>query len=169
MSLDGYLAGPNDDLSFLEKLPDTGEDYGYHEFIADVDTVMMGRKTYAKLESMGVTVPHLGCVHYVFTRNEKNRSVLPDVRFTTEDPVEWVKIAKEQVGKSIYCDGGASLLLPLWEANLVDEWTISVIPVILGKGTRLFESASPLFSPLWIKPQSVHLFESGLIQMKYVR
>ncbi|HUW05943.1 MAG TPA: hypothetical protein VMW01_06765, partial [Williamwhitmania sp.] len=45
-SLDGYIAKPNDDLSFLSIVQKEGEDYGYAAFISTVDTVILGRKTY---------------------------------------------------------------------------------------------------------------------------
>lgn len=45
-SLDGYIAKPNDDLSFLSMVDRTGEDYGYDDFVKTVDTVIVGRKTY---------------------------------------------------------------------------------------------------------------------------
>lgn len=46
MSLDGYIAKPNDDLSFLKIVDKEGEDYGYEEFTDAVDTLIIGRKTY---------------------------------------------------------------------------------------------------------------------------
>lgn len=45
-SLDGYIAKPNDDLSFLKLVEKEGEDYGYAKFIATIDTIILGRKTY---------------------------------------------------------------------------------------------------------------------------
>jgi dihydrofolate reductase len=45
-SLDGYIAKPNDDLSFLDVAEKKDEDYGYVDFIKDIDTVIIGRKTY---------------------------------------------------------------------------------------------------------------------------
>ena len=45
-SLDGYIAKPNDDLSFLDVAAKEGEDYGYADFISKIDTVIIGRKTY---------------------------------------------------------------------------------------------------------------------------
>ncbi|HNF71422.1 MAG TPA: hypothetical protein PLP34_03350, partial [Chitinophagaceae bacterium] len=45
-SLDGYIAQPNDDLSFLSQVQKEGEDYGYNEFLQRIDTVIMGRRTY---------------------------------------------------------------------------------------------------------------------------
>ncbi len=46
MSLDGYIAGEGDDLSFLSIVQQDGEDYGYHAFVDTIDTVIIGRKTY---------------------------------------------------------------------------------------------------------------------------
>ncbi len=40
MSLDGYIAKPDDDISFLSKVEKEGEDYGYSEFIKTVDTII---------------------------------------------------------------------------------------------------------------------------------
>ena len=45
-SLDGYIAKPNDDLSFLKSVEKEGEDYGYAEFTSTIDTIILGRKTY---------------------------------------------------------------------------------------------------------------------------
>ncbi|MBD3275107.1 MAG: dihydrofolate reductase, partial [Candidatus Marinimicrobia bacterium] len=45
-SLDGYIAAPDDDLSFLDRVQKEGEDYGYADFVSSVDTVILGRKTY---------------------------------------------------------------------------------------------------------------------------
>lgn len=169
MSLDGYLAAPGDDLSFLDQLPQTGEDHGYQAFIQDIDTVVMGRKTYSKLLNMEVAVPHEGCKHYVFTRNSNLKSGIMEVEYITSDPVSWMIKEKEGTGKSIYCDGGASLLRSFWEADLVDEWIVSVIPVILGKGIRLFEQTEGDFAPKWLQPTSVKQYQSGLIQLNYLR
>tara|TARA_R110002049_G_scaffold9407_6_gene47952 strand:+ start:80 stop:316 length:237 start_codon:yes stop_codon:yes gene_type:complete len=45
-TLDGYIAKPNDDLSFLKLVEKEGEDYGYSEFTSNIDTIILGRKTY---------------------------------------------------------------------------------------------------------------------------
>lgn len=45
-SLDGYIAKPNDDLSFLKLVEKEGQDYGYAAFVANIDTILIGRKTY---------------------------------------------------------------------------------------------------------------------------
>ncbi|MGN6802318.1 MAG: dihydrofolate reductase family protein, partial [Ginsengibacter sp.] len=57
-SLDGYIAKPNDDLSFLKLVEKEGEDYGYAEFTKTIDTIILGRKTYDWV------VREIGSSHY---------------------------------------------------------------------------------------------------------
>ncbi len=65
-SLDGYIAQPNDDLSFLKLVEKEGEDYGYAEFVATVDTLIVGRKTY------DYVIKEIGAAHYDNGRNNLN-------------------------------------------------------------------------------------------------
>ncbi|HEY8397715.1 MAG TPA: hypothetical protein VIK80_07240 [Flavihumibacter sp.] len=58
MSLDGYIAGPNDSIDFLSVVEQEGEDYGYAEFQKEVDVLIWGRRTYDKFLSFGVDFPH---------------------------------------------------------------------------------------------------------------
>jgi dihydrofolate reductase len=74
-SLDGYIAATGDDLSFLSVVQKEGEDYGYHDFIKTVDTVILGRRTYDWVTSQ-VDFPHADKETYVITRP----SGLPSVK-----------------------------------------------------------------------------------------
>ncbi|MCW3121519.1 MAG: bifunctional deaminase-reductase domain protein [Flavipsychrobacter sp.] len=72
MSLDGYIAAPNDDISFLTAMEKKGEDYGYAEFIKTLDTVILGRRTYDKIAAIGFSYP--GSVKiYVITHTEAGK------------------------------------------------------------------------------------------------
>ncbi|MFT7346126.1 MAG: dihydrofolate reductase, partial [Cryomorphaceae bacterium] len=70
-SLDGFIAKPGDDLSFLDKVQVEGEDYGYHDFISSVDAVIVGRKTYDWVIGQGYEYPHKDKESYIITREEK--------------------------------------------------------------------------------------------------
>jgi dihydrofolate reductase len=70
-SLDGYIAKPNDDLSFLSVVQKEGEDYGYADFINTVDTVILGRKTYDWVMTQVQEFPHADKNAYVITRTER--------------------------------------------------------------------------------------------------
>lgn len=164
MSLDGYIAKPNDDLNFLKLVEKEGEDYGYAEFMAKIDTIIIGRRTY------DYVVKEIGASHYdngkrdvyVITRTERPK--LGRTIFYTGNITELVDRLKSESGKNIYCDGGAEVINELLKYNLIDEFIISVIPVLLGNGTRLFkdERAEQILEFIEAK-----IFETGLTQLHY--
>jgi dihydrofolate reductase len=165
-SLDGYIAQPNDDLSFLKLAEKEGEDYGYAKFVETIDTIILGRKTYDWV------LKEIGSSHYdngdrdvyVITRTERpgvGRTV-----FYTASLVELVQKLKSESGKNIYCDGGAEIINELLKSDLIDEFIISVIPVLLGNGTRFFNDNRPEQELEFVSSKS---FESGLVQLHYKR
>ena len=166
MSLDGYIAKPNDDLSFLKLVEKEGEDYGYAEFTKTIDTLIIGRRTY------DYVLKEIGLSHYdngkrdiyVITRTE--RPQVGRTIFYTGNITELVKQLKSEKGKNIYCDGGAEVINELLKHNLVDEFIISVIPVLLGNGTRLFKDGRPEQTLEFITAKT---FDTGLTQLHYKR
>lgn len=162
MSLDGYIAAENDDLSFLSAVEQEGEDYGYAEFINSIDTIILGRKTYDKVISMGHPYPMHGEKVYVITRSEKPS--VGSVEFYSGDLAKLVDLLKEQPGKNIFCDGGAEIVNLFLKAGLFDEITISIIPVLLGGGVRLFQDGGVEQK---LKLVSSKSFPKGLVQLHY--
>ena len=166
ISLDGYIAKPNNDLSFLKIVEKEGEDYGYAKFTSAIDTLIVGRKTY------DYVLKEIGSSHYdngerdiyVITRTPKpNKGI---VTFYTGDIAELVKKLKSENGKDIYCDGGAEVINELLKLDLIDEYIISIIPILLGNGTRLFNDGRPEQLLELISSKS---FETGLMQLHYKR
>lgn len=165
-SLDGYIAKPNDDLSFLKLVEKEGEDYGYSEFINTIDTLIIGRKTYDYvLKEIGPSHYNNGKRDvYVITRTERPQE--GKTIFYTGNITELVRQLKSQKGKNIYCDGGAEIINELLKHDLIDELIISVIPVLLGDGTRLFKDGSP---EQILELIEVKAFDTGLVQLHYKR
>lgn len=165
-SLDGYIAKPNDDLSFLKIVEKEGEDYGYAEFTTTIDTIILGRKTYDwVLKEIGPSHYDNGDRDvYVITRTKR-----PDsgrTTFYTGDLTELVQQLKAKNGKNIYCDGGAEIVTALLKHGLIDELIISVIPILVGDGTRLFKDGRPEQT---LELISTKQFEKGLVQLHYKR
>lgn len=165
-SLDGYIAKPNDDLSFLKLVEKDGEDYGYSEFTANIDTIILGRKTY------DFVLKEIGSSHYdngqrdvyVITRTERPK--IGRTTFYTGNLTELVKQLKSESGLNIYCDGGAEIINELLQHDLIDELIISIIPVLVGNGTRLFKDSRPEQELEFMSAKS---FDTGLIQLYYKR
>lgn len=165
-SLDGYIAKPNDDLSFLKLVDKEGEDYGYQEFMSDIDTIIMGRKTY------DYVLKAIGTSHYdngqrdVYVITGTARPAAGRTTFYTGNLTELVRRLKSDSGKNIYCDGGSEIINELLQHDLIDEFIISVIPVLVGNGTRLFKDNRP---EQQLELVSVKSFDTGLTQLRYKR
>lgn len=165
-SLDGFIAQPNDDLSFLKIVEQEGEDYGYADFTATIDTIILGRKTYDWVQR------EIGTSHYdngerdvyVITRTEKP-SVGRTTFYSGSLPNLIAKL-KSKSGMGIYCDGGAEIVTELLKHDLIDEFIISVIPILLGAGTRLFKDGRP---EQQLELVSTKQFDKGLVQLHYRR
>ena len=163
-SLDGYIAAPGDDLSFLSKVEKEGEDYGYGEFIAGVDTVIVGRRTYDWVMQNAPAFSHSDKETYIVTRTP--RESIGSMHFFTGDLGELVASLKAKPGKTIFCDGGAEVVDTLLQLDVIDEFVISIIPALIGGGTRLFKDGRPGADVQLIDVKS---FDTGLVQMHYKR
>ncbi len=166
MSLDGFLAGKDDDISWLNMVDREGEDYGYFEFTKDVDTYIVGRKSYDVVTKLcdGEFPPAKQFKTYVLTRQDLTNT--GDVTFYNGDPIELVKKIQQEEGGHIYCDGGAQVVKLFIEANLFDEYIVAIIPHLLGDGKRLFLGGTPSVNVVLKKSKQ---FESGLVQLHYER
>lgn len=164
MSLDGYIAKPNDDLSFLLIVQKEGEDYGYADFVSTVDTVILGRKTYDWVMKQVGEFPHADKNAYIITRT--SRPTIGKTTFYSGDLTELVRKLKGEKGKNVFCDGGAEIVNELLKNDLLDEIIISVIPILVGNGTRLFKDNRPEQK---LKLVNVKTFDTGLTQLHYKR
>lgn len=73
---------------------------------------------------------------------------------------------KSKKGKDIYCDGGAEVVNELLKNDLIDELTISIVPILVGNGTRLFKEGRP---EQLLEFVSAKTFDTGLVQLYYKR
>lgn len=161
-SLDGYISKPNDDLGFLSIVAQEGQDYGYADFLKTVDVVIVGRKTYDKVISMGFEFPYKDKVVYIITRTPQPNN--GSLNFYTGDLKLLVDKLKTENGGNILCDGGAEIVNALLKDNLIDEFIISIIPILVGNGIKLFKDGRPEQE---LELVSVKSFNKGLIQLNY--
>lgn len=162
MSIDGFIAGPVDDLGFLSLVEQAGEDYGYAEFLKTIDTIIIGRRTIEKVESMGYDYPSNESEVYVVTRSgmkdEGSR------HYYSGHPAELARALKVGKGKNIFCDGGSEIVNQLFQEGEVDELILSIIPVLLGDGIPLFKTGNPRQTMHLISSKS---FPKGLVQLHF--
>ena len=163
-SLDGYIAKTGDNLDFLSIVEKKGEDYGYAQFIATVDTVILGRKTYDWIMRHVPEFVHADKTTYVITRTAKPST--GSTHFYTGEMSELVAQLKSSEGKNIFIDGGAEVVHECLKHDLIDEMIISYIPILIGEGVRLFKDGRPEQRLELISSKS---FDTGLLQVHYRR
>lgn len=160
MSLDGYIATEDDSLDWLSGAGDPSEDYGFESFLADIDLVAMGRGTYDFIRE----VPELPYgnrqVHVFTTRSDTLRNGFTPIKLTSREAVRhW-----EDLGiKHVYVDGGVVVSSFLGE-GLVDDLTLTVVPILLGSGKPLFHRTGTTSA---LDLVDVRSFPSGMVQLRY--
>lgn len=162
VSVDGFIAKEDQDISWLSMVERPGEDYGYEAFVDTIDTVIMRRKAYDKVLSFGIDFPHKDKKCYVISRTRTGSD--ENVTFHNGNLKDLIEQLKNQEGKNIFIDGGAEVVRELKSQNLIDVYVISSIPILLGKGIRLFKETE-VESKLELVDSKA--FESGLVQATY--
>lgn len=158
MSLDGFIADPHDGYQWIvgdgHHELDTPDHWDYLAFLSTIDTVLLGRRCY-----------ELG-QHKDFALQKvivASSQALSDttVQFTN-DAIQTVKALKLEEGKDVFVFGGASLTQSLIKADVIDRYIIGIVPVLLGKGIRLFSESDMV---------KLHLFkqtcEEGIVILHY--
>ena len=150
-SLDGFIATPDGGIEWLRPFEGTGEDYGYGEFYASVEAVLLGRRTYEQSLRFPEW-PYAGKPYWVFSASTGNTPR---------------KVAMEMQTRGIrraWLAGGGKLAAAFRADGLISEHIISVIPVILGAGIPLFDGAGPFES---VRLISSRAYDSGIVQVRY--
>ncbi|WP_137597920.1 dihydrofolate reductase family protein [Paucilactobacillus kaifaensis] len=137
-SLDGYLATTNHDLQWLLDT-EGGESANSDRFFNQIDSTIMGRKTYdITKEMMNGELFFPDKTNYVLSRTRQGTK--KDAIYYQKSPVKLVHDLLQQPGGNIWIVGGGQIVADLLAENLIDEWWIQIAPVLLGAGIRLFPS-----------------------------
>ncbi|GET20414.1 dihydrofolate reductase family protein [Prolixibacter denitrificans] len=157
ISLDGCIEGPNGEFDWCF----TDQDYGMTQFMKQIDTLLMGRKSYEVLTSSS-TDPFPGKELVVFSRRLRNLE--PPARLHQGNLKHTVTQLKVQPGKDIWLFGGADIAGQCLDLGLVDEMQLAVHPLFIGNGKSLFRLLNRRRN--W-KLSETKRFDTGLIQLFY--
>ncbi len=160
-SIDGFIAGEDGELSFLAVADSETHDYGYRSFIDRVDAIVMGRGTY----EAGLAFPswpYEGKRVIVLTSGAAPKSLHGEEFVAGDIPTLLERLGSEGV-RRVYVDGGATIRSFL-AAGFIDDLTISIVPVLLGRGIPLFGMGIPRLSLQLTGSES---YETGLVQLRY--
>ena len=158
-SLDGYIAGPDDDLSWLF----TDADYGFTDFYAEVDTLIMGRGTYDVVRTFGEW-PYADKRTLVVSRSGAVKIDTPLTEVHTADLSGLVDRLSNERCHNVWLVGGGELVRSFLEQGLLDQITVSMHPILLGTGVPLFPGG---FRRTMLLLKDTEVFEGGLVQLNY--
>ena len=166
-SLDGYIADKDGGVDWLHSIPNPENlDMGYVELNDRIDALVMGRKTFEKVCSFDCDWPYSKPV-FVLSNSMKS---IPDGYKGKVEPIkgslsEVMESIHQKGYKHLYVDGGVTVQSFLNE-DLIDEMIITVIPILLGGGIRLFGEL-----PIQMEFEHVktEVFLSAIVQNHYRR
>lgn len=166
-SLDGFIARPDGDLDWLDRASAAappGEDCGYSAFFATVDVLVVGRSTFEKV--LGFPAWPYGDTRVVVLSH--GGVAVPEARTQTvtvsaEPPAALCARLAAEGCRHAYVDGGVTVQGFL-RAGLLDELTLTTVPVLLGAGRRLF---GPLEGDVHLEHLSTIAYPFGLVQSRY--
>jgi len=165
-SLDGYIAGPDGELDWLDDIPNPDHsDYGYAEFIKGIDAIVMGRKTFDIVMSFD-SWPYTKPV-FVLSNSLKElpRGSAKNAEIISGELSDILKRLQDNGYHTLYIDGGRTIQSFLAE-DLIDTMIIARIPIILGKGIPLFGEQTERLKFRHVKTE-VH--SNALVMTEYLR
>jgi dihydrofolate reductase len=177
ISLDGFMAGPGGDMSFIT-MDDEIADHIY-PLIDSVDTAVYGRTTYQMMEGYWPSMVdseeagahgrkharwYVGVDKIVASRTLPAESN-PKVRIVKDDIVDQLAAEKRRTGGDIMIFASPTLVHTLAAHDLIDEWRLNVQPVVVGRGLPLFAHAERRTQ---LALRSAKTFSSGVIATHYV-
>ena len=161
-SLDGFIARTNGGLDFLP--PGGGEPHGYDEFIATVDALVIGRKTYETAMAFDTWPYGEKPVFVLSTRALATPPPGAVVERMWGEPIEIVSRLEARGIRHAYVDGGITIQQFL-QAGLIQRLIITRVPVLIGEGIPLFGA---LQRDIAFKHVQTRQYPSGLVQSEYV-
>ncbi len=163
-SLDGFIAGPNDDLSWLSEAGDpsapAGDGIAFEAFLDQIGVMLMGRRTYDVVTPFPEWPYGALPVHVVTHRPLDAKQ--PTVRAVSGDIYTLIAEAKAVAGdKDVYVDGGL-LVRQALDAGLVDELVLTFLPILLAGGVSLFDGLLQRRKLVFVEH---HRFRGGALQV----
>lgn len=166
-SLDGFIADENGGIDWLHTIPNpNGDDMGYEHFISNIDALIMGRNTFETVCSFDIEWPYEKPVFVLSNSLDKIPRKYEDHAQLVKGQLKDVVSQIHQLGHhNLYIDGGTTIQNFLKE-DLIDEMTITLIPILLGTGIPLF---SALEKPLNFECAESTIFLKKVVQNRFKR
>lgn len=157
LSLDGFIEGKKGEYDWCFD----DQDYGLTAFCDEIDALVMGRKTY---ETLRVAGPDPFPTHHKYIVSTKLSASTDSETIISSDFINSIRQLKEGSGKNMWLFGGSQLTDALLKEKLIDEFQLSIHPLLLGGGTRMFRDYE---SRIELELVDCKQYNSGLVQLFY--
>ncbi len=166
-TLDGYIATKDGDIDWLSNHPNPDQlDYGYNAFIDNVDTIVMGRVSYEKILSFGIDWPYGAKKTFIVTKSKTYQTSTENTYIINTISQESLAEIKKQSKQNIWLLGGGEVIKSFLGIHAVDEMLITLVPLLLGEGLRLFPEGNYTEHFDFLKAES---FSNGLLNLSYCK
>ena len=166
-SLDGFIAGENGELDWLESIPNPENiDLGFVPLLQEIDAIVMGKTTFEVVCNFGGEWPY--SKHVFVLSNSLNavpEKLIEKVTLLKGSPQEILAEIHKKGYFKLYIDGGRTVQNFLKE-DLIDELRITTIPILLGGGFPLF---GDLPKPMEFEHIKSEVFLNQIVQDHYKR
>ncbi len=160
-SLDGYIAKLDGDIDWLPSPEEGGESGSYTRFYDSIDALIMGSTTYQQVLGFGDWVYPEKPSYVLTTRNLS--TVRSDILFVKGGVEEVIEEVNQKEYQRVWLVGGGQVASSFIQRGLVDEYIITIIPIILGSGISLYQSLPELKLTLVESKSS----SSGMVELHY--
>lgn len=164
-SLDGFVAREDHGLDWLNKQNTADEDHGYDDFVSGIDGLIMGSGSFKNTLNFGDWPYQKPVIVMSTSLTESNipTNLNDKVRLTRLAPKELMAWLKEEGWTCAYVDGG-QIVQSFIRARLIKDVTITIVPILIGEGRRLFGEIDGDIDFQLIGSEA---FNSGLVQIRY--
>ena len=167
--MDGFIATPDGGIDFLDEFQQTNDDdddFGFADFMASVDVLVMGRKSFEKVVSFGKDMWAYGTTPVVVW--SRGQVAIPEylaetVTASSLSPRDLFDLLEAQGHKHAYIDGGITMQTFL-EAGLIQELKLTRVPILLGEGIPLFSNAGRKIPLNHVETKA---YANGMVMLTY--
>lgn len=163
-TLDGYIARADGAIDWLTHIDENDTDYGYAEFYDSIDGLLMGSNTFEMIQTLGPW-PYPEKPTFIFS-NRTLKASSTNVYSVSGDPEHIIYSEEFSQFNRLWLVGGSALIGSCLQKGLIDEYVLTMLPVVLGQGLRLFATPVP---EQWLTLVSCTQYERGVLQMRYNR
>lgn len=161
VSLDGFIADRAGGVDWLHGAMVPGEGYGLKEFMASIDAILMGSRTYEKALELGGAGAS-STPTWVFSR--RPFASQGTMSITSGEPGDVVRSLPQQGIRRAWLMGGGKLASSFLASGLIDEVSLGVMPVVLGAGIPLFDGGIPVTSMHLVESKT---YKGGALGLRY--